>query len=90
MATLKTLAIVANVSEAVRIDAGRCAIRVTTTENSNITVSRSVDGTNFSVIPDIILAVNNTSNEFNLVDIVPGQWLKVNSSGAMTECKILF
>lgn len=90
MATLKKLEITNNVSEPVRIDGHRCAIRVTTTEASEITVERSIDGTNFSLIPDLSFTVNDTSDEFNLVDIVNGQWLRVSSTGEMTLCKILF
>jgi hypothetical protein len=90
MATLKDLSIAGNVSEPVRIDGTRCAIRVTTTEASTITVERSIDGANFSLVSDFSLAVDNTSDEFNLVDVVFGQWLKVKSTGEMTVCKILF
>lgn len=89
MATLKTLVITNKVTEAVRIDSNSCAIRVTTTEASVITVERSLDGNNFSVIPDVSLTVNNASDEMNLTDIVPGQWLRVVSTGMMTLCKIL-
>lgn len=89
MATLKTLEITNKVTEAIRVDAKSCAILVVTSEASNITVERSADGTNFSLIPDLTLAVNGTG-EMNLIDIIEGQWLRVTSTGAITTCKILF
>jgi ribose 5-phosphate isomerase len=88
MAGLKSLAIVSNLSESVKIDGTRCAIRVTTSASSTITVERSIDNSNFSAIPDISLTVNG-SDEINLIDIVPGQFLRVRSTAAMSDCKIL-
>jgi hypothetical protein len=89
MATLKTLVITNKVTEAVRIDSESCAIMVTTTEASTVTVERSVDGNVFAIIPNVSLVVNG-SDGLNLTDIVPGQWLRVTSTGAITLCKILF
>jgi len=90
MGALNSLKITENVTEGVRIDGKRCVVRVTTTEASTITFLRSVDGTDFFLIPDLTWTVDNTTDEINLIDIVPGQWLKVSSTGAMTLCKILF
>jgi len=89
MATLKTLTIEENVSEPVQINGNNCAVRVTTTESATITVQRSIDNVNFSEIPELSLTVDG-SDEFNLSDIVPGQYLRVHSSAEMTLCKILF
>jgi len=89
MSTLKDLAIVANVSAAVQVNSESCAIRVVTSASSTITVQRSIDGVNFTDIPDVSLVVNGT-DEMNLNGIVKGQYLKVSSTAAMTSCKILF
>lgn len=88
MPGLKNLVIVSNLSESAKIDGTKCAIRVTTSESSTITIERSIDNTNFSAIPDLSLTVDG-SDELNLIDIVPGQFLRVRSSAEMTECKIL-
>lgn len=88
MSTLKDLAIVANTSAPAQLNGTGCAVKVTTTEASTITVERSVDGTNFKEIPEISFAVNG-SEEFNLTDFVPGQYVRVVSTGAMTVCKVL-
>ena len=89
MATLKELGITANLSDAVKVDGSKCAIRVTTSASSTVTVERSIDGTNFSTITDVTWTVNG-SDEINLVDIMPGQFLRVRSTATMTVCKILF
>lgn len=89
MATTKQLTITNNVTEGVQINAKSCAIMVTTAAAADITVSRSVDGTNFAAIADVVWAVNGT-DVINLTDIIKGQYLKVSASAEMTLCKILF
>lgn len=89
MSTLKNLAIESNLSESVKIDGVKCAIQVTTSASSTITVERSIDNNNFSEIPDVSLTVDGI-DEMNLVDIVPGQFLRVRSTATMTSCKILY
>jgi uncharacterized protein (DUF39 family) len=89
MGTLKTLGIVANVSEGVQVNANICAVRVLTSASSTITVEQSIDGTNYSAIADISLTIDGPG-EFNLSDIVPGQYIRVVSTATMTDCKILF
>lgn len=89
MTTLQDLAIVANVSGPARVAGTACAIRVTTTEASTITFERSIDGTNFYEIPDISKTLNNATDEYNLVDFAPGQFVRVVSTGEMTVCKVL-
>jgi len=88
MSGLKNLVIVSNLSESVKVDGTRAAIKVKTSESSTITFERSVDNIDFSEIPDISLTVDGTYED-NLVDFVPGQFLRVRSTGEMTECKIL-
>lgn len=89
MTTLQDLAIVANVSAPARVVGNACAIRVTTSDASTITFQRSVDGTNFYAIPDISKTLNNATDEYNLVDFAPGQFVRVASTGTMTACKVL-
>jgi hypothetical protein len=88
MTTLQDLAIVANISAPARVIGNVCALRVTTTEASTITFQRSVDGTTFFDIPDISKALDGT-DEYNLVDFAPGQFVRVKSTGEMTACKVL-
>lgn len=87
---LKDLIITDNVSEAVKVENEKCSILVTTSASSTVTFERSLDGTNFSTIPDVSLTVNSATDQINLADIIPGQFLRVKSSGTMTACKILF
>lgn len=89
MGTLKTLGITDNVSDGVQVNSNLCAIRVITSASSTVTVEQSIDGTNYSAIADISLTING-AGEFNLSDIVPGQYLRVKSTAVMTSCKILF
>ena len=89
MTTLQDLAIVANISSPARVIGSSCALRVTTIEASTITFQRSVDGTTFFDIPDISKTLNNATDEYNLVDFAPGQFVRVKSSGTMTACKVL-
>lgn len=88
MALLKNLQITANLSEAAQLLQSKCVIQVTTSASSTITFERSIDGVNFSAIPDVSLAANGVA-EINLDGFVRGQWLRVRSTATMTSCKIL-
>lgn len=88
MATLTTCRITDKVTEKVRVNSETIAVRVTTTEASTITVESSVDGETFAEIADYSASVNGTA-ELHLTDFVPGEFVKVKSTGAMTVCKIL-
>jgi len=91
MATLKTLLITNKVTEAVRVDADKCMVMVTTTEASTITIERSAEGSVFALIPDVSIVLSGAGSGMeNLTDVVPGQWLRFTSTGAITLCKILF
>jgi len=85
---LKSLVIVDNVSEAVVLQDGSIVVQVETSNASTITFLRSIDGVNFSVIPDVTMTVNDAIDEINLVDFKAGQSLKISSTGTMTSCKV--
>lgn len=77
-----------NTHEAVQAQSPNAAIQVTTTEASVITVQRSANGADYSDLPDFSLAVNGL-DEFNIINMAPGQYFRVMSTGEMTKVNIV-
>jgi hypothetical protein len=86
---LKTLAVTDNVSESFQANGTTAAVRVTTSEASTITVERSIVNADFVAVPDLSWSIDGT-DEFNVVDLVEGQFLRVKATaGVMTAVKVL-
>ena len=76
------------VSPAVCIETSGAAIQVKTDAEATVTVERAANGKDFTEVPDFSLKVTGTG-EFNVVNAVRGQWIRIASTIAPVNCNIL-
>ncbi len=89
MEQLQDLTVAENVSSAFNANDRDVAIKVTTSESSTIVIHRSIDNTDFRVIPDLSWTIDGI-DEINLTDCKKGQFYKVvATAGVMTAAKVL-
>lgn len=88
-AQLRTFTVADNATNGEKINTNPMVIQVTTSESSVITLKTSLDDGTYSTNANFSETVNGTA-EFNITDVVPGQYIKVvATSGTLTAAKIL-
>ena len=75
-------------SPGVQIEKNGAAVQIKTSTPGTVTVERAVNGADYTLVPDFEIAVNGL-NEFNVVNAVAGQWIRIVSTVAPDGCNIL-
>ncbi len=89
MESYRKLQISGNESEGFQVSGNRIAVHITTAEMSDVELQRSIKNTDFKTIPDSSVQLNG-SDEFNFVDFVAGQFVRVvATSGTLLNVEIL-
>lgn len=76
------------VGPSVCIEHTSAAVQVKTDAEATVTVERAVNGKDFTEVTDFSLKVTGTG-EFNVVNAVRGQWIRIASTIAPLSCNIL-
>lgn len=75
-------------SPKVQLDHDKAAVQVKTNGAGNITVERAVNGQDFTAVPDFDEAIDGVG-EFNIVNAMPGQFIRIVSTVEVVAANVL-
>jgi hypothetical protein len=88
MSKYKKLTITGNESESFQVSGNNVAVSVETSASATVKAQTSIDNVNFTDVEDAVLTVNGVYN-FNLTDLVEGQFVKVIATGSLIKVSVL-
>lgn len=75
-------------SAKVQLDHDKAAVQVKTAGPGTITVERAVNGVDFTAVPDFEESIDGVG-EFNIVNAMPGQFIRIVSTVEVVAANVL-